>query len=142
MLFRSFTNLEFRSNLEQFLIADGDCNVVVIGHIDCYGIRRAKELSRVPVTVDGDGGQICYIDDWLAPLVQLLKPNPVTEISDGEVSNLNIRAQVEKLKDIITERGGGVGSHGIVTIVGLFFDDTVPGRKPTQLVVKKVNRRE
>ena len=146
------TNLEFRSNLERFLMADGDRNVVVIGHVNCYGIRRARELSIQPHNSDGsqlnfechdsDGGQICYIDDWLEPLAQLLRENPPTINSDRGVSEFNIRTQVGTLKKTITDRKGGWGTRGTVTIVGLFFDDTIPGLQTTQLIVEQVPRRE
>lgn len=135
-----FTNVEFRSNLEQFLVPDGSRNVVVIGHIDCYGIRRAKELICQPR--DSDGGQICYVDDWLEILAALLRQPPMLDIPDRDASILNIRAQVKELEDIIKKREGGWGSHGTVTIVGLLLDDTAPGMQPTQLVVREVPRRE
>ena len=135
-----FTNVEFRSNLEQFLVPNGSRNVVVVGHIDCYGIRRAKEL--IYQLHDGDVGQICYVDDWLEPLAELLRQTPTLDISDREASILNIHAQVGELEDIIKGREGGWGSQGIVTIVGLLLDDTAPSVQLTQLVVREVRRRE
>ena len=144
------TNLEFRSTLEQFLIADGDCHVVVIGHVNCYGIQRARQLriqrpnGRQPSIqcYDGDGGQICYIDDWLMPLADLLTQESALKLSDKEISSLNIHSQVKKLKDTIAKREGGLGTQGIVTIVGLLLDDTVPGTQPTRLIVQEIHRRK
>ena len=135
-----FTNLEFRSTLEQFLIADGDCHVVVIGHVNCYGIQRARLVSTW--SRDSAGGQMCFIDDWLASVVELFPQDIDAVVSDKEISILNIQAQVEELEKTIMKEEERWGTQGVVTITGLLFDDTAPGMQTTQLIVREVPRRE
>ena len=139
-----FTNLEFTSNLEQFLLQDGNCNIVVIGHVDCYGIKRARELSIKSSGPhrDYDGGQICFIDDWLKPVVDLFATTTDTSISDREISSLHIKGQVEELKTIVKKEEERWGTDGLVTIVGLLYDDTATGTQPVQIAAREVRRRK
>ena len=76
------------------------------------------------------------------PLAELLTQESALKLSDKEISSLNIHSQVKKLKDTIAKREGGLGTQGIVTIVGLLLDDTVPGTQPTRLIVQEVHRRK
>ena len=76
------------------------------------------------------------------PLAKLLTQESALKLSDQEISSLNIHSQVKKLKDTIAKREGGLGTQGIVTIVGLLLDDTAPSVQLTQLVVREVRRRE
>ena len=119
---------------------DGNCNIVVIGHVDCYGIKRARELSLRPPGSDVNGGQICFIDDWLKPVKRLFTSD--VSFPDKKISSLHIKAQVEELKKVVEKEEERWGTNGLVTIVGLLCDDTAPCTQPVQLVVRKVCRRK
>ena len=74
------------------------CNIVVTGRIDCYGIKCARDVG---LGRDLDGGQICFIDNWLKPVVDLFSTTTDTSISDKEIFSMHIEAQVEELKEIV-----------------------------------------
>ena len=74
--------------------------------------------------------------------MELFPPGINDLVSDKEISIRNIKAQVEELAKTIMKEEDRWGTQGIVTIVGLLFDDTAPGMQMTQLVVREVPRRE
>ena len=74
--------------------------------------------------------------------MKLFPPGINDLVSDKEISIRNIKAQVEELAKTIMKEEDRWGTQGIVTIVGLLFDDTAPGMQTTQLIVREVPRRE
>lgn len=141
-------NLSFRSTLELFLLDNGSRNIVLVGHTKCQALRRALQIaesssvsasaSTLFVTpTNGGFPQVCYIDDWLQPIVELARENPSITIED--LARRNVEEQVDRIEAIVVKRKGGIGAGGHVTIRGLLLEETL--REPLvtgPVTVKKV----
>jgi len=123
------TDLNARSVLEFAIGALGISHIAVIGHTNCGGVNRAHALAHNPSTLEA----LSAVDEWLLPLTELA--NSVgPEVTRDDLVEVNVRAQVEALKNSKTLQAAGkrVWIHGLVYELrdGLLRDLGVTGDIP------------